>query len=293
MDIDSVAVVGAGFMGGGVAQVCAQAGLGVRLIDVAEDRLEKAQKAIRWSVEKLVSKGRLDEPADAILERLATSTSLDATADADLVIEAVFEDFETKKGVFRALNGLCKPGAILGSNTSTIPITQIAGTTDRADRVIGVHFFGPVPLMRLVEIIPNPKTSQDVVDTILEFGRRVGKRPILVKKDVPGFLMNRIFGGMTFWALKCLEDGIGSAQDIDQGLCDGFNLNVGPLEIADRAGIDITFHAMRVPHELEPENMPAPPAILERMIGEGKLGVKTGEGFFRYDEHGKRLAPVE
>lgn len=290
--IQHVAVVGAGFMGSGIAQVCAQAGYTVALIDTSSAQLSRARRSIEWSVAKLESKDLLDESAAEVLERIATSVELDASRDADFVVEAIFEDVDAKLGVFRVLDGVCGSDAILGSNTSTIPITRLASATRRPERVIGVHFFGPVPLMRLVEIIPHAGTEGTVVDATVAFGRSVGKNPIVVKKDIPGFLMNRIFGVMACEAIRLLEDGAGSIEDIDQGMCDGFNLRVGPLCIADLAGLDIALNAFRVMHELDPARIPAPPALLEKLVRAGKLGAKSGEGFYRWAENGKRMGPA-
>ncbi|MBM3289337.1 MAG: 3-hydroxyacyl-CoA dehydrogenase family protein [Candidatus Hydrogenedentes bacterium] len=289
MEIKHVAVIGAGFMGSGIAQVSAQAGYSVSLIDIAGERLSFACASIEWSLAKLETKGQLNDRAATVAGRIRTSTDYHAAARADLVVEAVFENVDTKLETVRALDAIVRPDSVIGSNTSTIPITTLAGASSRPERVIGIHFFGPVPLMRLVEITPNPKTSQDVIDAVLAFGASVGKRPVLVKKDVPGFIMNRIFGSMTCEAVRLVEDGIGTIEDIDQGMCDGFNLRVGPLCIADLAGLDIALNAFQVMHDLDPARMPAPPALLARMVAEGKLGAKSGEGFYRWEKNGKRL----
>ena len=284
-----IAVIGAGFMGSGIAQVSAQAGYSVTLIDVAEDRLEFARNAIGWSLSKLENKEQLGAPASVVADRIHTSTAYESAHDADLIVEAVYEDRETKLTAIRTLDSICRSDAIIGSNTSTIPITQLAAASKHPERVIGIHFFGPVPLMRLVEITPAPTTSQSVIDTVKDFGLSVGKNPVLVKKDVPGFLMNRIFGAMTCEAIRLVEDGVGSIEDIDQGMCDGFNFRVGPLCIADLAGLDIALNAFQVMHDLDPSRMPAPPALLRQMVDEGKLGAKSGEGFYRWGKNGKRL----
>lgn len=292
MTIKRVAVIGAGFMGSGIAQVSAQAGYSVTLVDVTQERLSFAIASIEWSLAKLDNKELLDAPASVVADRIETSTDCDAARGADLVIEAAFENVGVKLDIIRALDDTCRPDAIIGSNTSTIPITRLAAASRRPERVIGTHFFGPVPLMRLVEITPNPQTSKEVIDAALAFGRSVGKRPILVKKDLPGFLMNRIFGAMACEAIRLVEDGNGSIEDIDQGMCDGFNLRVGPLCIADLAGLDVALNAFQVMHDLDPARLPAPPALLSRMVGEGKLGAKSGEGFYRWEKNGKRLGPA-
>ena len=292
MKIEKVAVIGAGFMGSGIAQVSAQAGYAVSLIDLSEASLERAKHTIDWSLTRLAAKDVLQESATAVANRIVATTDYEAARDADLVVEAVFEEVPVKLEVLRALDGICKPGAILGSNTSTIPISTLADATKHPERVIGIHFFGPVPLMRLVEVIPNPKTGETVVEQVLAFARSVGKNPVLVKKDIPGFLMNRIFGAMVCEAIHLVEDGAGSVHDIDQGMCDGFNLHVGPLCIADLAGLDIALNAFAVMHKLDPKRMPEPPVLLRRMVAEGRLGAKSGEGFYRWEANGKRLGPA-
>jgi len=292
MSIETVAVVGGGFMGSGIAQVCAQAGHTVRLIDLDSAQLTKAQKSIAWSVTKFVEKKRVEGTVDEILGRVSFGASLDGVTGADMVIEAVYEDAKVKKDVWSTLDGLCDAGAILGSNTSTIPITLLASATARPERFVGIHFFGPVPMMRLVEVIRGQKTSDQTMTTTVEFARGLGKSPIVVNKDVPGFLMNRIFGAMGCEAIRLVEAGVGRVEDIDQGMVDGFNLKMGPLSIADLSGLDIAYNAFRVMHELDPERMPAPPKLLERLAKEGKLGVKTGEGFYKYDADGKKLGPA-
>lgn len=292
MSIQTVAVVGSGFMGSGIAQVCAQSGFPVCLIDVDEQRFARALKTIRWSVEKLVAKGVVADAVDEVLGRVSTARRLEAAADADLAIEAVYEQIALKQEVFAQLHHLCKAEAILASNTSTIPITKLAQATKRPDRVIGMHFFGPVPLMRLLEITPNPQTDETVTQTIVDFAYALGKNPILVRQDIPGFLMNRIFGAMACEAIRLVERGAGSIEEIDQGMCDGFNMRVGPLCIADLAGLDISLNAFNVMHSLDPEYAPKAPALLERLVREGHLGAKSGQGFYIWDENGKRHGPA-
>ncbi|MCL4691514.1 MAG: 3-hydroxyacyl-CoA dehydrogenase family protein [Candidatus Hydrogenedentes bacterium] len=292
MEFQKIAIIGSGFMGSGIAQVCAQAGYQAVLVDIDELRLEKALESVEWSVGKLVSKGALKESMDTILGRIETASSYDAACDADLLIEAVYEEVNLKEKVLSELDEVCGLDTVFASNTSTIPITKLAAATNRANRVIGMHFFGPVPLMRLVEIIPNPQTTDEVVQAALEFARSVGKNPILVKEDIPGFLMNRIFGAMTCEAIRLLERGAGSIEDIDNGMCDGFSMHVGPLCIADLAGLDVSLNAFNVMHALDPDYAPVAPELLHRLVSEGKLGAKTGEGFYRWDEFGKRLGPA-
>jgi 3-hydroxybutyryl-CoA dehydrogenase len=292
MEIRHVGVVGAGFMGSGIAQVCAQAGYRVTLIDLTEARLERGLDNIEWSLGKLHDRGEISESPTTILGRIAPHIDVHAAHDAQLIIEAVFETLKVKLDLLEKLDSWCEPYAIIGSNTSTIPITRLSEATRRPEKVIGIHFFGPVPMMRLVEVIPNPKTAPEVVETVLAFGRSVGKRPVLVKQDIAGFLMNRIYGAMVCEAIRLVERGAGTIEDIDQGMCDGFNMRVGPLCIADLAGLDIALNAFNVIHELDPGFMPEPPELLKRLVREGKLGAKSGEGFYKWAESGKRTGPA-
>lgn len=292
MKFDKIAVVGSGFMGSGIAQISAQAGFDVVLIDIEPKQLERACASIKWSVEKLASKGELKDTVDHVLDRISTAQTHDAAKGADLLVEAVYEEIGLKLEVLAELDGICNARTVFASNTSTIPIAKLAAATKRPERFIGTHFFGPVPLMRLVEIIPNPKTDEAVTQAALDFAHAVGKNPVLVKQDIPGFLMNRIFGAMVCEAIRLVERGVGSIEDIDHGMCDGFNMHVGPLCIADLAGLDVSLNAFNVIHELDPAYAPRAPELLRKMVREGRLGAKTGEGFYRWDEHGKRLGPA-
>ena len=290
--IQSVAVVGSGFMGGGIAQVSATAGHRVTLIDVDEHALARGMDAIRWSVEKLANKGAITEHAETVLARFTTSSDFSAAKDADLVIEAVYEDMAVKREVFTRLDGICKPEAILASNTSTIPITTLADSTKRPSQVIGLHFFGPVPLMRLVEVIMAKETTEAVLEDCLAYVKGLPKNPVVVRKDIPGFLMNRVFGAMVVEAMRLVEDGAGTAEDIDRGMCDGFNMRLGPIAIADAAGLDITLNAFTIMNSLEPDRFQKCPALLEKLVAQGRLGRKTGEGFYRWDSEGRIVGPA-
>jgi 3-hydroxybutyryl-CoA dehydrogenase len=290
MAIQNVAVVGGGFMGSGIAQVAAQSGHAVTLIDPDPQQLEKGRATIAWSAERLHKKKFIPDDADTVLGRINSTNDRSGCADADLVIEAVYEDVAVKHEVLAELDGLCSKNTILASNTSTIPITKLSEVTQRG--VIGTHFFGPVPMMKLVEIIPTETTPLEHVETVTAFCKKVGKNPILVQKDIPGFLMNRIFGAMTCEAMRLVESGAGSVEDIDQGMQDGFNMRLGPLAISDMSGLDIALNAFHVMAELDSEHMTEPPAVLKRLVEQGKLGMKTGEGFYKYDEKGRRLGPA-
>ena len=291
MAIERIAVVGGGYMGGGIAQVAAQAGLSVVLIDTNQDQLAAARERIAWSLDKLADKGLLTEDPDTVSARLTTGSDLASAHDVDLVIEAVYEDVNLKEDLLGKLDKVCDNRTILGSNTSTIPITTLAAATGRPDRVIGIHFFGPVPIVPLVEVVRGADTSSETLEQVIAFVERLQKDPVVVSKDIPGFLMNRIFGVMACEAIRLVEDCAGTVDDIDQGMCDGFNMRVGPLAICDNAGLDICLNAFTIMHDRDPERMPKPPSLLKRFVAEGKLGQKTAEGFYRYDTAGKRLGP--
>lgn len=292
MDIRRVTVIGAGYMGSGITQCAAQAGYPVSLVDLDPRALENARRRIEWSVGKLAEKGELRESVGAVLGRISTGTALDAARDADIVIEAVYEDIDVKRGLFAQLNGLCGASAIIGSNTSTIPITQLSEAVTRRERVIGTHFFGPVPMMPLVEIIPTAMTSPDVVESVTRFCRSIGKDPVVVHRDVPGFVVNRILGAMACEAIRLLEDGVATIEEVDRAMRQGINMRVGPLTICDNAGLDVCLNAFRVLYRLDPGRMPEPPELLARLVGEGKLGRKSGEGFYKYDVNGAKLGPA-
>lgn len=291
MNLQRVAVVGAGFMGSGIAQVSAQAGRDVVLVDSQPAQLEKAVSAIGWSVNKLAEKGKLSEDPTLVQKRIRTSGDLGAISDADIAIEAIYEKIDAKLELLRKVDSLISRDAILASNTSTIPITTLSEASARPERVIGIHFFGPVPLMKLVEIIPTAKTDAGVVESVMAFTRDLGKAPVLVRRDIPGFVMNRIFGAMACEAIRLLQEGVGSVRDIDEGMQNGFGMVMGPLAIADLAGLDISLNAFKVMAQLDPTIMPTPPKLLEDLVAQGHLGAKTGRGFYHW-EGGKRVRPA-
>jgi len=276
-----VAVVGAGLMGGGIAQVAAQAGYDVVLRDVTPEALERGLGAIRASYSKFVEKGRLSQDdMDAALARITTTTELDAVADVDLVVEAVFEKLEVKAEVFRELDRLCKDDAVLASNTSAIPITSIAAVTSRPESVVGTHFFSPVPMMRLCELVRGFKTSDAALDAARAFAEGVGKTCIVVNRDVAGFVTTRLITALTVEAIKLLESGVASAEDIDVACRLGFGHAMGPLETADLTGVDIMCNATTNVYADTQDEKWAPPELLRRMVAAGDLARKTGRGFY-------------
>lgn len=291
-DFQHIAVVGGGFMGGGIAQVAAQGGYEVTLIDLNTAALEKSLADMRDSLDRLCAKGVVKESADEVLARVSASTALDAAADADAVIEAVFERIEVKQKLLGELDALCPPETLFATNTSTIPITLLGSFTQRADRVVGMHFFSPVPVNPLLEIIPGEQTSAESLAAAEHLGVRFGKKNFVVKKDVPGFIMNRIFGAMVCEAVRLVEQGVGTVADVDGGMTTGYGLTLGPLAIADLAGLDVCVMAFDNIQQLDPGSVVNPPNLLRQRVEEGKHGRKTREGFYFYDERGKTLGPV-
>lgn len=279
---DRVAVLGAGQMGNGIAHVFAQSGFDVTMIDVAAPALEKGRAAIASNLDRQIKKGTL-QPADkdATLARLTTSMSMDAVGDASLVIEAVTENRELKFDIFRSVDRIAKPAAILASNTSSISITEIAARTSRPSQVIGMHFMNPVPVMQLVEIIRGLATSDDTTARVVELSRAVGKTPVEVQ-DYPGFVANRILMPMINEAIYCLMEGVGTAESIDTVMRLGMNHPMGPLALADLIGLDTCLAILEVLHDGlgDPKYRPCP--LLRKYVAAGWLGRKSKRGFHAY-----------
>ncbi|MEV7867607.1 3-hydroxyacyl-CoA dehydrogenase family protein [Streptomyces sp. NPDC088124] len=278
-----LAVIGAGLMGSGIAQVSAQAGWDVVLRDVTDGALAKGVAGIRASYGKFVAKGKLEEAdADAALARITVTTDLDAVADADIVVEAVFEQLDVKHEIFRALDKLVREDAVLASNTSAIPITKIAAVTGRPERVVGTHFFSPVPMMRLCELVRGYKTSDETLAIAREFAESVGKTCVVVNRDVAGFVTTRLISALVMEAVELYESGVASAEDIDTACKLGFGHAMGPLATADLTGIDILLHAAgNIYAETQDEKF-APPELMRRMVDAGDIGRKSGQGFYKH-----------
>jgi 3-hydroxybutyryl-CoA dehydrogenase len=281
--VQQVAVIGAGLMGAGIAQVAAAAGYDVVLRDVTPEALARGRASIESSYAKFVEKGRLEQPAaEAALGRITTTTDLEAAATADLVVEAVFETIEIKHEVFRELDRICADGAVLASNTSAIPITSIAAVTERPESVVGTHFFSPVPLMRLCELVRGYKTSDATLQTAREFAEGVGKTVVVVNRDVAGFVTTRLISALAMEAIRLLESGVASAEDIDTACRLGFGHAMGPLETSDMTGVDIMLNATsNIYADTQCETF-APPELLRRMVAAGDIGRKAGRGFYPY-----------
>ncbi|MEV0849186.1 3-hydroxyacyl-CoA dehydrogenase family protein [Streptomyces sp. NPDC049954] len=278
-----LAVIGAGLMGSGIAQVSAQAGWEVALRDVTDAALTRGTDGIRRSYDKFVSKGKLSaEDAEAALARITPTTDLDAAADADLVVEAVFEKLDVKHEIFRALDGIVQDSAVLASNTSAIPITKIAAATARPERVVGTHFFSPVPMMALCELVRGYKTSDETLATAREFAESVGKTCVVVNRDVAGFVTTRLITALVVEAARLQESGVATAEDIDIACKLGFGHAMGPLATADLTGVDILLHAADNIYTESQDEKFAAPESMRRMVDAGDIGRKSGQGFYKH-----------
>ncbi|MDG9716490.1 3-hydroxyacyl-CoA dehydrogenase family protein [Streptomyces sp. DH24] len=278
-----LAVIGAGLMGSGIAQVSAQAGWDVVLRDVTDEALTRGTDGIKVSYDKFVAKGKMEaHDADAALGRITATTDLDAVADADIVVEAVFEKLDVKHEIFRALDKIAREDAVLASNTSAIPITKIAAVTERPERVVGTHFFSPVPMMRLCELVRGYKTSDETLATAREFAESVGKTCIVVNRDVAGFVTTRLISALVVEAAKLYESGVASAEDIDIACKLGFGHAMGPLATADLTGVDILLHATSNIYTESQDEKFAPPELMRRMVDAGDIGRKSGQGFYKH-----------
>jgi 3-hydroxybutyryl-CoA dehydrogenase len=280
-----VAVIGSGLMGAGIAQVAATAGHQVVLRDVTDQALERGVAGIRTSLDRFAAKGKLSaEDAAGALERITTTADLDAAADADIVVEAVFETIEIKHEVFRELDRICRDGAVLATNTSAIPVTQIASVTQRPESVVGTHFFSPVPMMGLCELVRGYKTSDDTLAAARAFAEGVGKTCVVVNRDVAGFVTTRLICALAMEAVRLVENGVATAEDIDTACRLGFGHAMGPLATTDLTGVDILRNAaLNIYADTQDEKF-YPPETLSRMVSAGDLGRKSGQGFYTYDE---------
>lgn len=278
-----VAVIGAGLMGSGIAQVAAQAGWDVTLRDVSAEAVGRGMAAIEASTAKFVEKERLSaDDRAAALGRITTTTDLDAAADADIVVEAVFEKIDVKRDVFADLDRICRDDAVLATNTSAIPITSIASATRRPESVVGTHFFSPVPMMALCELVRGLHTSDETLARARAFAENIGKTCIVVERDVAGFVTTRLISALVVEAVKLYESGVATAEDIDTACRLGFGHAMGPLATTDLTGVDILAHASSNIYAETGDPKFFPPELLSRMVDAGDLGRKSGRGFYTY-----------
>jgi 3-hydroxybutyryl-CoA dehydrogenase len=281
MNVKNIAVIGAGTMGNGIAQTAAVAGYQVAMTDVVPEAIERGKDAIKKSVDKLSEKGIITEDQKNAALKISTSLDLEPAKKADLVIEAASEAVELKLKLFSRLDQIAPRNAILASNTSSISLTKLAGATSRPDKVIGMHFFNPVPLMPLLEVIRGIATSDETTQTILDVGKKMGKEPVEAQ-DSPGFISNRILCPMINEAIFTLQEGVGTREAIDTVMKLGMNHPMGPLALADLIGLDVVLNVLEVLHRDLGEDKYRPAALLRKMVDAGYLGRKSNKGFYEY-----------
>jgi len=285
MTIRKVGVLGAGLMGSGIAEVAAKSGYTTVVREVSDALAQAGIKRIEGSLGKAVEKKKLaPEERDAARARLSATTSLAELADCDVIVEAIIENLDLKKQTYRELDGFCKPETIFCSNTSSLTITEMSAATSRADRFAGLHFFNPVPVMKLVEVVRTIATSDETFETVFAFAQSLGKDPIRAH-DNSGFVVNRLLVPYLLDAVRALEEGVGSAEDIDKGMELGCGHPMGPLKLLDFVGLDTTYYIAQIMFDEYREKRFAPPPLLKQMVVAGRLGRKSGRGFY---EHGKK-----
>jgi 3-hydroxybutyryl-CoA dehydrogenase len=278
-----LAVVGAGLMGSGIAQVAAISGYNVLLQDVSSEQLDRGRREIESSLDRLVKKEKISaDDKTSALKRITTSTNLEDAAEADIAVEAIFEKLEIKQDVFRQLDRICKSDAVLASNTSALPITQIAAVTNRPERVVGTHFFSPVPMMKLCEVVRGIKTSDETLARATAFAEDLGKTCVVVNRDIAGFVTTRLIVALSVEAVKLVESGVATAEDIDTACRLGFGHAMGPLETMDLTGVDVFVNAARniFADTVDPKFYP--PELSVRMAASGDCGRKTGQGWYTH-----------
>ena len=286
MVIKTIGVVGAGTMGNGIAQVAAASGYNVIMSDIEDRFVQNGIKNVDKFLAKSVEKGKMGaDEKNAIMGRIKGTTKIEDMKDADVVVEVILEKMDLKKQVFKQLDEITSKDAILATNTSSMSVTEIATATGRPDKVVGMHFFNPVPLMRLVEVIRGLRTSDETVATTLDLSKKLGKEPVEVKVDVPGFLANRLMIAVAIEAIKLYEQGIASKEDVDKAAKLGLNYPMGPFELMDLTGIDINYHVMDYFHQELPKELKwDPPLTIKNMVKAGLLGRKTGAGWYSYNK---------
>lgn len=284
MTIRKVGVLGAGLMGAGIAEVCAKAGYDTRVREVNDELAAKGLRRLEGSLARAVEKKKLSAAdRDAAMGRLRATTRLDDVADCDLIIEAIVENLDAKKEIFQALDAACGPETIFCSNTSSLTITEMSAATHRPGKFAGLHFFNPVPVMKLVEVVRTIATSQETVTALVEFARSLGKEPILAN-DNSGFIVNRLLVPYLLDAVRALEEGVGTPEDIDRGMEIGCGHPMGPLRLLDFVGLDTTYAIAEIMFQEYREKRFAPPPLLKRMVLAGRYGKKSGRGFYEYGE---------
>jgi 3-hydroxybutyryl-CoA dehydrogenase len=282
MEIRKVGVVGCGQMGGGIVQVCAQSGYAVIVSEINEELLNKGLAAIAASLDRGVQREKIThQDRDASLARIRGTTDTRDFGDCDLIIEAAVENLDLKKNIFREIDKVCPRHAILATNTSCLSVSDMAGETGRPDRVLGMHFFNPVPVMKLLEIVRTEATSETTLETCKKFGQSLGKTIVIIQ-DSPGFIVNRLMASQILNAIRMVESGIASKEDIDTGMTLGLNYPMGPLALADLIGLDTLLFIANGIYERLSDEQYAAPALLKEMVAAGQLGRKTGKGFYEY-----------
>jgi 3-hydroxybutyryl-CoA dehydrogenase len=283
MDIKKPFVVGAGIMGAGVGQLCAQQGYEVTIVDISEEIVEKAKGKVRAGLSRRVEKGKItQEEMESVLSRMNWSTDLDLAKESDFVVEAASENLGVKKEIFKKLDSICLPETILATNTTALSVSEVASVTSRADKVIGMHFFNPAVIMKLVEIIRGEKTSEETIATAKKFAENLGKVPIATSKEAPAGIVSRFLGGLFNEAVVVYSEGIASPEDIDEAMKLGAGHPLGPLALIDMIGLDIHLAKMETLYEKFKDERYKPPEVIRRMVADGKLGKKSGEGFYKY-----------
>jgi 3-hydroxybutyryl-CoA dehydrogenase len=283
MDVKKPFVVGAGIMGAGVGQLCAQKGYEVTVTDISDEVIDRARGKVIKSLQKRIEKGKISQDdMDSVLSRIHWVTGLDSAAESDFVIEAVLEKTDLKKEIFRKLDAICSADTILATNTTALSVSEIASATSRPEKIIGMHFFNPAVVMKLVEIIRGDQTADETVEATKELAEKLGKVPVVTFKEAPAGIVSRVLAGLLNEAAVVYADGIASPQDIDEAMKLGAGLPMGPLALIDMIGLDIHLAKMETLYAKLKDERYKPPEIIRQMVAEGKLGKKMGEGFYKY-----------